>query len=440
MITLKKQHRRYDKYQALNLGWLQDIPSEWDIGPALSLVDENQDLNDSGEEKNVLSLSYGNIVNRDISDNYGLLPESFNTYQVIKPGYIVLRLTDLQNDHTSLRVGYSNNKGIITSAYVGLVPKKGLIGKYIYYLLHSYDLNKIFYSMGGGVRQGMNFSDIKRLPIIIPSQKEQESIIYYLDEKCALIDRIIEGKKKQIEILQEQRAAVINQAVIKGLDESVEMKESGVEWIGEIPASWRVEPLKKVAPFVSRGNSPDYNDIDEGIPVINQACVYWNKIDIEKLKYHRQGDISKMKGKLRDEDVLINSTGTGTLGRAVVYRSTDISSAIADGHVTIIRTKKEKLYPNYLTYLFSTALYQGYIYAALVNGSTNQIELSKEGIRRMPVILPGVQIQESIVFYLNKKCFKIDALIKKIERSISIFSEYKTSLISHAVTGKIKVS
>ncbi len=211
-------------------------------------------------------------------------------------------------------------------------------------------------------------------------------------------------------------------------------RQSGADWIGDIPDEWKLESLKKAAPFVSRGNSPDYNDTDEGIPVINQACIYWDGIDVEKIKYQQTVDFSTFKGKLEGGDVLVNSTGTGTLGRVAIYDSTKIPGAIADGHVTIVRTDDSKLHNGYLAHLLSTPLYQGYIYAAIVNGSTNQIELSKEGLRRMPVILPDIHAQSSIASYLDEKCAIIDRIIEGKKKQMEILQEQRVAIINQAVT------
>ena len=142
----------------------------------------------------MLSLRYGRIIRRNIESNFGLLPESFETYNIVEPLDIVLRLTDLQNDKRSLRCGLVKEKGIITSAYLTLRKIKDVDCKYMYYLLHNYDIRKVFYSMGGGVRQSIKFDDLKRLPILLPSIEEQRAITTYLDKKITQIDVLINKK------------------------------------------------------------------------------------------------------------------------------------------------------------------------------------------------------------------------------------------------------
>lgn len=198
--------------------WLGKIPEHWEIFPAFSVVQEGQIKNNNGKEKNVLSLSYGNIIQRDVENNFGLLPDSFNTYQVVNCGDIILRLTDLQNDKRSLRVGLVNQRGIITSAYLKLTTKERLDGSYLYYLLHTYDISKVFYGMGGGLRQTLRFEEFRRLPIIIPPLEKQQEIVAFLIEKLKKFSDLVMKSTRQIELLKERRTALISAAVTGKID------------------------------------------------------------------------------------------------------------------------------------------------------------------------------------------------------------------------------
>ena len=132
--------------------WIGEIPAEWELNEIFQVVEQVKNKNVHLVEKNLLSLSYGKIKRKDIENNEGLLPASFDSYNVIEKDDIVLRLTDLQNDHKSLRVGLSKERGIITSAYVTLRPNEHIVPLYLYYLLYSFDIIKGFYGMGAGVR------------------------------------------------------------------------------------------------------------------------------------------------------------------------------------------------------------------------------------------------------------------------------------------------
>lgn len=195
--------------------WLERINPNYDIYYLKNITKENKDKNKKLECNNLLSLSYGQIIKKDIESNFGLLPESFDTYQIVKQGMTIMRLTDLQNDKKSLRTGYVNDStGIITSAYLGLIPQENkVIPIYLHKILHSYDLLKVFYTLGDGVRQSLGYKDLKYLPIILPPIEEQKEIADYLDNKCELIDKVINYRKQIIEKLEEYKKSLIYEVV-----------------------------------------------------------------------------------------------------------------------------------------------------------------------------------------------------------------------------------
>lgn len=179
-----------------NIEWVGKISEEWKVRKIFQIFTQVKNKNRGMIEKNLLSLSYGKIKQKNIKTSFGLLPESFETYNIIENNDIILRLTDLQNDHKSLRVGLSKQRGIITSAYVTVRAKDTQNAPYLYYLLHTFDIKKGFYGMGDGVRQGLNWDELKHLSLVLPSLDEQKEIISYLDDKCAEIDALI-AKKQQ---------------------------------------------------------------------------------------------------------------------------------------------------------------------------------------------------------------------------------------------------
>lgn len=193
--------------------WVGQIPVSWHIHPVSIYFEERKNKNRLGKESNLLSLSYGQIIRKDINTIGGLLPESFNTYNIVEKDDIIIRPTDLQNDKRSLRTGLVKEHGIITSAYIGLKPKRFVCSAYFHYLLHVYDVMKAFYNMGNGVRQGLNYSEFAKLMLIAPSFDEQQEITDYLDKKCSEIDTIISDKKKQLEVITEYKKSLIYEYV-----------------------------------------------------------------------------------------------------------------------------------------------------------------------------------------------------------------------------------
>lgn len=189
--------------------WVGMIPAHWPVHPVYTYFGERKNKNRFGTEDNLLSLSYGRVIRKDINTSDGLLPESFNTYNIVEAGDIIIRPTDLQNDKRSLRTGLVKEHGIITSAYIDLCPIKKVDSRYFHFLLHAYDVMKVFYNMGNGVRQGLNYSEFSRLMVFEPQYEEQVAIADFLDAKVDEIDGIIDQKKEQLEVLDSYKKSLI---------------------------------------------------------------------------------------------------------------------------------------------------------------------------------------------------------------------------------------
>ena len=193
--------------------WVGNIPVHWDVRPLYYYFAERKKKNYLGQEQNLLSLSYGKVIRKDINTSEGLLPDSFNGYNIIEPGDIVLRLTDLQNDKRSLRTGLVKEHGIITSAYVTLKAAKEVVPEYFHYLLHAYDVMKVLYNMGNGVRQGLNYSELSKMHIVAPPLDEQKNIAARLDCVCKGIESIIASKKQQLAVIDSYKKSLIYEYV-----------------------------------------------------------------------------------------------------------------------------------------------------------------------------------------------------------------------------------
>ena len=193
--------------------WVGNIPVHWDVRPLYYYFAERKKKNYLGQEQNLLSLSYGKVIRKDINTSEGLLPDSFNGYNIIEPGDIVLRLTDLQNDKRSLRTGLVKEHGIITSAYVTLKAAKEVVPEYFHYLLYAYDVMKVLYNMGNGVRQGLNYCELSKMHIVAPPLDEQKNIAARLDCVCKGIESIIASKKEQLAIIYSYKKSLIYEFV-----------------------------------------------------------------------------------------------------------------------------------------------------------------------------------------------------------------------------------
>lgn len=434
------RYQPYPSYKDSGVEWLGDVPEHWGIGLLSSLFSDNKEKNAGLKNSNLLSLSYGNIIQKDIDTLTGLLPESFDSYQIVHPGYIVLRLTDLQNDKKSLRTGFVRETGIITSAYVGLAKKSQSIGneKYFYLYLHTFDAYKGFYGMGAGVRQGLNFDELKKLKFTLPPLEEQNLIVKYIEKKTAKIDILIAKQQRLIELLGEKRSAMISHAVTKGLDPDVPMKDSGVEWLGEVPKHWDISKLGFLTIKIGSGKTPKGgNEVysDEGIIFIRSQNVYDEGLRLEDVvRISKEIDEEMKNTRVKSGDILLNVTG-GSIGRSALVPD-DFEAANVNQHVCIIRMMSEGIKP-YMSCVMTSSYIKTQI-DAIQNGAARE-GLNFEQISNLQIVLPPISEHDSIVEFIKNQTAKIDTLIAKARQAIELMKERRTALISAAVTGKIDV-
>lgn len=403
----------YEKMKDSGIEWIGRVPSHWRVHTLYQLVTQVKEKNSELLEKNLLSLSYGKIKRKDIDSPDGLLPASFDGYNIIEAGDIVLRLTDLQNDHTSLRVGLATERGIITAAYTTLRPNDTNNSKYLYYLIHAFDLKKGFYGMGSGVRQGLNYAEAKELRVVIPDQDEQDTIVRFLDEQCTQIDAIIEEAKYSVAEYKKWRASIIFEAVTKGLNSSAEMKDSRVDWIGKTPKHWRLLSLKYLCTMQAGKNL-----VSEQIEEYGKYPVYGgNGIRGYFSSYNNDG-----------EYLLVGRQGA-LCGN--VHRVTGRFWATEHAVVT---KNTETVSLTFLYYLLNGMKLNQY-----ASNSAAQPGLSVGTISNIKTVLPPMNEQAEIAVHLDKKCSMIDALICEKEALLSELEAYKRSLIFETVTGKRKV-
>ena len=394
--------------------WYGVLPNGWQDRYLSQTCDEQCNKNIGNQEDNVLSLSYGQIIRK--KNKYGgLTPTDFATYQIVEPGNIILRLTDLQNDHTSLRTGLVRERGIITSAYCCLKPWES--AEYLQYLLHAYDTQKYFYGLGGGVRQSIGFKDIRYVHLPIPPREEQDQIVRYLDWKISQVNRLINAKKKQIGLLQELAGATV----------SMLLNQCGAKVRLSICTS------KIGSGKTPRGGSSIY--VDSGVFFIRSQNVYPNGIVKTRGYYITDAIDESMKNtRVLYGDVLLNITG-GSIGRCCVYALDE--RANVNQHVCIIRPNQKILLPEFLAYYLNSSDGQRMIFGNQNEG--NRQSLTFVQIADFEIPLPSIDIQKQLLVQIRKKIEPTRKLTDKIQTEISILHEYRTRLISDVVTGKLDV-
>ena len=408
--------------------WIGDIPDDWEVRKLLSLFKEHKDRNKNLEEQNLLSLSYGKIKRKDINNNDGRLPASFETYNIVENGDIVFRLTDLQNDKRSLRTGIVTQRGIITSAYVTIRPKIRLDSRFFHYLYHMYDICKVFYGMGDGVRQGMGFEDLKNIPTLIPPLKTQQKIAEYLDKKCGEIDATIAKQKESIEKLKAYKQSLISETVTKGLDKSAPLKPSGIEWIGDIPYDWEIRKVKNTGKLIGGSGFPEeYQGVkDEKIPFIKVKSLAEDPIS----RNGKDSISESIRSKLNAEKFIKGSVVFAKVGAALLlqrFRILEFDSCIDNNMMGFIPLVIEPRFFKYVTILFD--------FSYFVNPGTVP-SINQEQIGNIKIPFPPLKSQEKIADYLDSKCSQIDKYITEKQNIIQKLDAYKKSLIFECVTGK----
>ena len=395
------------KMKDSGIEWIGEIPEGWEIKYFVQLFTQVKNKNIGLLEKNLLSLSYGKIKKKSIETVGGLLPANFEGYNIIEKGDIVLRLTDLQNDQRSLRVGLSNERGIVTSAYCSIRVRGNQSPSYLYYYLYTFDIVKGFYGMGSGVRQGLNWDGLKYIRVVLPPQLEQNRISTFLDKKTFEIDSILSTTISSIEEYKKLKQAVITQTVTKGVRGEREMKDSGIEWIGEIPEEWNTAKAKYCVE-ITHGCDPK---TDGTIPVYGSGAESFKTCGESK----------------EGPAVLIGRKG------ATLHIPHYIEGKYWNVDTAFDVKAKSNFRLRYYYYLATSFDYKFYISQTTLPGMT------QGNYYNMLLPLPTLFEQQEIVNYLDAKCAEIDRLIAKKEQLVKELESYKKSLIYEVVTGKREV-
>ena len=412
------QFKQYTSYKNSGVEWLGDVPEHWNLKRFCYLFAENKKKNIGLKETNVLSLSYGNIKEKKIDDNKGLLPESFETYQIIEPNDIVFRFTDLQNDKRSLRSAISKYHGIITSAYIAVKTKQN--ADFYNYLFRAYDLQKVFYSMGEGMRQSLKMDELNKMPVVLPSEDEQKRIVAFLDTETTRIDNLIAKQEKLIELLEEQRKSIISHAVTKGLNPNAPMKDSGVEWLGEVPEHWIISRVKF-----------NFRNLDsKRIPLTSEERSYRQGV---YPYYGASGIIDYVNSFIFEEDLVLFSED----GANLAYRSMPIAFVAKGKYWVNNHAHILKPFDNLTAYW--ACVLESVDVNLSITGAT-QPKITAENLGNICISFPpSFEERLSINNYILEESLKIDTLILKQNQLIEKLKEYRASIISHAVTGKIDI-
>lgn len=430
---------RYELYKKASYDWLKNIPFHWEELFLEQVAQEKLKKNSNNDISKVLSLSYGSIkVKKDL--NKGLISKDLSTYQIVEPGDIIMRLTDLQNDHKSLRTGLVNDKGIITAAYLCLSPK--INSRYLHYLLHSYDTLKVFYGMGGGVRQSIGFKDIRHMYLPVPPRTEQEQIVRFLDWKVSEINKLIGIERGKIQNLEELKNKAIDKAVLHGLKPQKEKLNEDIRWEISYPSSWKIERLRNIFSFRKGLSITKANLEPNGIEVINYGQIHSKKntmvsLNEDLFKYVNESYLETDAASLVKKGDFIFADTSEDLEGCGNCAYIDRCGEIFAGYHTVIAHPKERTNNKYFAYLFKSSVWR-YQLRKKVN-AVKVYSITQQILKDVFLFVPSELEQVQIVEHLDKLCYQIDEFISTAKKKINELEDMKAVVISDVVTGKIDV-
>ncbi len=427
---------RYDKYKDSGIAWIGEIPEHWKVKKGKNLFKkEERPVRDNDEI--VTCFRDGEVTlrsNRRIDGFTNAMKEV--GYQGVRRGDLVIH----NMDAFAGAIGVSDSDGKSTPVYSVCTPKNNVEANVYYYayLLRSYALGGVIQSLAKGIRErstDFRYKEFGDLYYQQPPIEEQQSIASYLDQKCGEIDKLITLQEEMITKLQSYKQSVITEAVTKGLDKNVPLKDSGIEWIGEIPEHWTFTVFKKFLsePMQYGANEPaeecNYNDPryiritdikDDG----TLRDDTFKSLPLEKAKEYM----------LNKGDLLFARSGA-TVGKTFLYKE-DYAACFA-GYLIKARCNKNVLLPNFVFYYTLSNVYQNWKNSIFIQSTIQNIGADKYSV--MPIIVPSLSEQQSIADYLDQKCSEIDELISIKQQKIEKLKDYKKSLIFECVTGKRKV-
>ena len=389
------------------------LPERWQERPLWSVARERRGNKNVGmREKNLLSLSFGSVIRKDIESTGGLLPESFEGYQVVEPGDLIMRLTDLQNDKRSLRSGMCKERGIITSAYLALEPS-GVDSRYFAYLMRAYDVAKVLYPLGGGLRQSLKFEDIRLLPIVLPPLEEQRRIADFLDDQVGRIDETISARKKQKILGAMALKTQIQVLTSHGSDASWRLGYAFQTGSGTTPSSERTELFSGSIPWVVSG------DLNDSTVKITKQCVSLEALaEYSALKVFPTGT------------VLIAMYG------ATVGKTGLLGLDACMNQAVCALTERGPVLSKYLQY-WLRGQRQSIIELATGGGQPN---ISQEVVRNLQITTGSVNWQADRVHQMDQNQEEQLQRERAIDQSVSLLEERKRALITSAVTGQLNVA
>lgn len=422
------------------------VPKEWSVIPCGVFFKEKSIKNTEGEINLSVYRDYGVIPKDSRDDNHNKVSEDTSNYKLVEPGDFVLN----KMKGWSGSLGVSDYRGIVSPSYTVLEPSKKIHNKYFHYLLRSESYRQMYESLSYGVRIGqweLRYHDFKQIPSLYPPVEEQKLISRYLDKKTEQVNRLVEKIQKKIELLKEQRTSLINQCVIKGLDPNIEMKDSGVDWIGEIPKHWEITSIKRLFTTYFGGSWGDElieNQIENIVKVVRVTEFDMNTLLVKnEIPTVRSLELSEDSPKLlKKGDLILEKSGGGEktpVGRVVLFDQNIRSKVVNSNFTNVCRPNSEIVDPSFCVFLLFS-LYSVGTTVRNIKQTTGIQNLDLDGFMSEHIFAPPLNEQKEIAKKLRDSNNSIQTLINRNSNKINLLNEYRQSLISSVVTGKVRVT
>ena len=431
------KYKKYPSYKDSCVEWLGEVPEHWNIVRNKAVFQFIKSLvGEDSKKYKLLSLTLKGIILRDIESGKGKFPAEFNTYQKVKKNDLIFCLFDI--DETPRTIGISKHDGMITGAYdVARCNDKVSDSKFMYYYYLSVDEYKGLKPFYTGLRKVVRAETFMNIQLGLPPFKEQQQIAKFLDNATQKMDTLIQKQENLIKLLKEKRQAVISHAVTRGLNPDVKFKDSGVEWLGNVPEHWLIPKIKNMLSIpITDGPHETPEFLDVGVPFVSAEAISKGHINFNKIRGYISKEANKkysQKYSPKIHDVYMIKSGATTGITAIVEERIDFNiwSPLA-----VFRTNS-KVNPYYLLNYLRSNNFQKAVELYWSYGTQQNIGMNV--LENLYMVVPPIEEQQKIASYLDDKTKKIDKLIKKATKSIKLLKEKRTALISAAVTGKIDV-
>lgn len=426
----------YQEYKEINLPWLKMIPANWDIKRNKQFLHESRKtVGDRSSEYTLLSLTLKGIVVRDLSENKGKIPASFDTYKIVEPGDIAFCMFDM--DETPRTVGLSQNRGMLTGAY-NIFHIEGINAHYLYYYYLALDNIKALRPLYTGLRKTINVNTFLSQPMPVPPRDEQDQIVRFLDWKVSEINKLIGIRRKEIQELKSLKAAVINSAITKGIDHGAAMKKTGIYYLPKIPETWTLTKLKRICKVGASINDQlkKYSDQDEVVFLPMENISDDGEIDCS-IKQPISNVRSGFSSFAKDDVIVAKITPCFENGKGACLDKLDTDIGYGTTELFNLRAGKDVL-PEYLYYITMTKLFR-VLGEGQMTGSAGQKRVPADFIKNFSIGLPIIDVQQEIVGYIRTEKQRIYRLITAKHEQLNALEELKSTIISDVVTGKIDV-